>query len=283
MGRVSFAIAEAALEAGAALAAGRAGRRDRPRRGGGARVGRADPRAAVLCNADPKRTLAMLEAGEAESRPPTASGSRPGTSLAGGEAERRADRLPTFSRRRRSRSPAGDGHDHRRRRRRPGRVDAARRGDPAIGFCELYFQTAYDETVAPPGKHVMSVFASTCPTSSPRATGSRAATRSPDWSSTRSRSTRRTFASASRSCRCSARPTSRSGSGSPAATSSRARRCPSRCGTGGSSRALPIDGLYLCGAATHPGGSVIALNGRIAAEAVLAGDRELTGLGRRSH
>ncbi len=31
----------------------------------------------------------------------------------------------------------------------------------------------------------------------------------------------------------------------------------------------PIDGLYLCGAATHPGGSVIALNGRIAADAVL--------------
>ena len=32
----------------------------------------------------------------------------------------------------------------------------------------------------------------------------------------------------------------------------------------------PVDGLYLCGAATHPGGSVIALNGRIAAEQVLA-------------
>ena len=33
----------------------------------------------------------------------------------------------------------------------------------------------------------------------------------------------------------------------------------------------PIDGLYLCGAATHPGGSVIALNGRIAAMRALAG------------
>jgi phytoene dehydrogenase-like protein len=31
----------------------------------------------------------------------------------------------------------------------------------------------------------------------------------------------------------------------------------------------PIDGVYLCGAATHPGGSVIALNGRIAAGEVL--------------
>ena len=31
----------------------------------------------------------------------------------------------------------------------------------------------------------------------------------------------------------------------------------------------PIPGLYLCGAATHPGGSVIAVNGRNAAMAVL--------------
>ena len=31
----------------------------------------------------------------------------------------------------------------------------------------------------------------------------------------------------------------------------------------------PVEGLYMCGAATHPGGSVIALNGRGAAEAVL--------------
>ncbi len=32
----------------------------------------------------------------------------------------------------------------------------------------------------------------------------------------------------------------------------------------------PIPGFYLCGAATHPGGSVIATNGRNAANAVLA-------------
>ncbi|MDQ5874407.1 MAG: NAD(P)/FAD-dependent oxidoreductase, partial [Actinomycetota bacterium] len=31
-----------------------------------------------------------------------------------------------------------------------------------------------------------------------------------------------------------------------------------------------MTGIYLCGAATHPAGSVIALNGRNAAEAVLA-------------
>ncbi len=32
----------------------------------------------------------------------------------------------------------------------------------------------------------------------------------------------------------------------------------------------PMQGVYLCGAGTHPGGSVIAMNGRNAAMAVLA-------------
>ena len=31
----------------------------------------------------------------------------------------------------------------------------------------------------------------------------------------------------------------------------------------------PVPGLYLCGAATHPGGSVMARNGRNAAQVVL--------------
>jgi phytoene dehydrogenase-like protein len=35
----------------------------------------------------------------------------------------------------------------------------------------------------------------------------------------------------------------------------------------------PVVGLYLCGAATHPGGSVIGVNGRNAALAVLV-DRD---------
>jgi phytoene dehydrogenase-like protein len=32
----------------------------------------------------------------------------------------------------------------------------------------------------------------------------------------------------------------------------------------------PMPGFYMCGACTHPGGSVIAINGRNAAMAVLA-------------
>ena len=40
--------------------------------------------------------------------------------------------------------------------------------------------------------------------------------------------------------------------------------------TGVSAPRTPVPGFYLCGAATHPAGSVIALNGRNAADAVLA-------------
>jgi phytoene dehydrogenase-like protein len=40
--------------------------------------------------------------------------------------------------------------------------------------------------------------------------------------------------------------------------------------TGRLSARTPVEGFYLCGAATHPAGSVIALNGRNAAQAVLA-------------
>ena len=61
--------------------------------------------------------------------------------------------------------------------------EACRRGEPAIGFAELYFQTAYDPTVAPPGQHTMSVFAQYAPYElAARRLGRRAATRSASWS-----------------------------------------------------------------------------------------------------
>lgn len=42
-------------------------------------------------------------------------------------------------------------------------ADAARRGHVGIGFAELYFQTAYDDSGAPAGRHVMSAFAQYAP------------------------------------------------------------------------------------------------------------------------
>ena len=41
--------------------------------------------------------------------------------------------------------------------------ESCRRGEPAPEWCEIYFQTAYDPTVAPPGADTMSVFAQYAP------------------------------------------------------------------------------------------------------------------------
>ena len=50
-------------------------------------------------------------------------------------------------------------------------------GHPAPSWAEVYFPSAYDRTVAPPGGHVMSVFAQYVPVRrSPRAPGTRGAT-----------------------------------------------------------------------------------------------------------
>ena len=162
MGRISFAIAEAALEAGATLACGVSVERILPGEGVEIESGELIPAANVVCNADPKRTLGMLDP----------------TSVPAGYRERLESwkvtspvvklnaaltSLPTFT-------AAGDDEPHRAMVTiTPGldacqeAFEACQRGEPGIGFAELYFQTAYDPSVAPPGKHVISVFAHYAP------------------------------------------------------------------------------------------------------------------------
>ncbi|HWE56046.1 MAG TPA: NAD(P)/FAD-dependent oxidoreductase [Acidimicrobiales bacterium] len=152
---------------------------------------------------------------------------------------------------------------------------AARRGEPAPAWCELYFHTAYDPTVAPAGRHAMSVFAQYVPYL--LATG--------DWDGRRDAIADQAIAAIARLA--------------PDVADCIVHRqvlgppdIEARIGlTGGhifQGECLPDQmwdrrfaprtgaaGLYLCGAATHPGGSVIGMNGRNAAMAVLedlAGD-----------
>ena len=162
MGRVSFAIAEAALESGATLAAGVPVARILPGEGVEIESGELIRAPVVVSNADPKRTLAMLGADAA----PAAYRERiegwrtdsPVVKLNAG-----LHRLPAFT--------AADGVEpHRAMVSITPGLDAAqeafeacRRGEPSIGFAELYFQTAYDASVAPPGRHTMSVFAQYAP------------------------------------------------------------------------------------------------------------------------
>jgi phytoene dehydrogenase-like protein len=148
--------------------------------------------------------------------------------------------------------------------------DACRRGEPAPEWCELYFQTPYDPSVAPPGAHTMSVFAQYAPYTLAEGT----------WETRRHEIGDRVLDAIARfapdvaGCIL-----EREVLGPPDVEA--------RVGlTGGhifQGECLPdqmwdrrfasrtrIAGVYLCGAATHPGGSVIGANGRNAAMAVLA-------------
>lgn len=267
---VSFFLCDAAREAGAQVAAGVTVARILPEEGvlleGGERI----TAPVVISNADPVVTLRLL--GDQAS-----SGFR-------SQVERLPIRgctvklsvllseLPNFTSR-----PGTDQPHH------YGQINAplthsewrsaftaAQRGElPEHLWCELYFQSAADKGAAPPGRHTMSVFAQYVPY----------AFSSGSWDDHRERVRKLAFDSIGRYC-----------SNIPAAVIDSQVLGPpdieQRVGlTGGHifqgeclpdymwSRRFPartpMRGVYLCGACTHPGGSVIAINGRNAAMAVL--------------
>ena len=269
MGTVSFLIQEAAVEAGATVATGCEVAAIHPGVGveleGGERV----HARAVVSNADPKRTLSLL----GESAP---SGFRrrvqewriasPVLKINCG-----LSRLPSFPQAAPGVSPhramvtISTGVDDTQ-----AACEAARRGVPAPAWCELYFHTAYDPSVAPPGRHAMSVFAQYVPYELAEGT----------WEARRDAIADQAIASIQRfSPDVADCIVARQVLGPP--------DIEARIGlTGGhifQGECLPdqmwdrrfaartgIAGLYLCGAATHPGGSVIGINGRNAAMAVAA-------------
>ncbi len=281
MGRVSFALADAAVEAGAVLACGVPVAQISPGRGVRLDDGTFLSAPAVVSNADPLRTLALLD----DSDVPAAWPERieawdvrsPVLKLNCGLVRR-----PRFLA-----APAGSDGDFVYRSMivlstgiddTQAAFEAAGRGEVAPDWCELYFQTAYDPTVAPPGRHTMSVFAQYAPYQLAHG----------DWESRRAAIAHQLLARIAQwapdiaECvECwellgppdiEARVGLTGGhifQGSCLPAQMWDRRLPSR---------TPIEGLYLCGAATHPGGSVIGINGRNAAMAVL-GDLLRSGWG----
>jgi phytoene dehydrogenase-like protein len=147
---------------------------------------------------------------------------------------------------------------------------AARDGRlPPRLWTELYFQTAHDPSVAPEGAHTMSVFAQYVPYAFEEGT----------WDSRRFEVGQTALASIGRYC-----------SNIPEAVIAAEVLGPPDIErhvglTGGHifqgeilpdylwdrrlTPSTPMPGVYLCGACTHPGGSVIAVNGRNAAMEVL--------------
>jgi phytoene dehydrogenase-like protein len=268
MGRVSFCLADAAREQGAVVAAGVPVAAIVPGDGVRLESGELVRARAVVSNADPVRTAGLIDADLTDELTARLASWRITSPVI--KLNCALSRLPMFP-------AAGDDPTVYRAQVEIGRsiddtqaaCDAARRGVPAPEWCELYFQTPYDASVAPPGAHTMSVFAQFVPYELARGT----------WDEQRDEIADATLAAIARfapdvaDC-----VVERQVLGPPDVEA--------RIGlTGGhifQGECLPdqmwdrrfaprfgVDGVYLCGAGTHPGGSVMAINGRNAAMAVL--------------
>jgi len=136
-------------------------------------------------------------------------------------------------------------------------------------WTELYFQTVHDPSVAPEGIHTMSVFAQYVPYKFAEGT----------WESRRDQVTRLALASISRytsnipgavlAIETLGPPDIEEKVGLTGGHIFQGECLPSSMWDNRLKARTPMLGVFLCGACTHPGGSVIAVNGRNAAMEVL--------------
>ena len=269
MGQVSFAIAQAARDAGAQLATGVTVAEILPGEGVRLEGGELIRAATVVSNADPKRTVSLLDPAAV---PDHYRARVDGWQIRSPVVKLNAalHRLPRF--------PAASGFKaHRAMIDVTRGLDAAQdafadaeRGVPNIGFSEVYFQTAYDPSVAPSGRHVVSVFAQYAPYTLAEGT----------WDSRRGEiaglilDAMAEFAPDLHDCVADYEvlgpPDIEQRIGLTGGHIFQGETMPDQMWEHRLPARTPVPGLYLCGAATHPAGSVIALNGRNAAMAVLA-------------
>jgi phytoene dehydrogenase-like protein len=274
MGRVSFALRAAAIEAGAVVVTGVEVGAVVPGEGVRLTGGELVRARAVVANTDPKRTLDLCdEAGDgpvpAPFREKVERWRSEGPVV---KVNCAMHRLPTFT----AREPGG-AEPHRGMVTISTGVDAtqaafvrSRAGEPAPAWCELYFHTAYDDSVAPPGRHVMSVFAQYAPYSLAHG----------DWETRRDEIGDLVLARVARfapdveACveerQVLGPPDIEARTGLTGGHIFQGECLPDQMWDRRFAPRTPVPGLYLCGAATHPGGSVIGVNGRNAAMAVLA-------------
>ncbi|MGH2982973.1 MAG: phytoene desaturase family protein [Solirubrobacterales bacterium] len=268
MGRISFAIAGAARAAGAVLAAGVPVARILPGEGVELESGELIRARSVVSNADPTRMLRMLgpdaTPGDYRERLRRWKVRSPVVKL-----NAALSRLPAFA-------AAGSVEPHRAMVTVTHGLDAAQeafeaceRGEPRICFAELYFQSAYDPSVAPPGRQTMSAFAQYAPYELAE----------DDWEGRRTEIGElvldliEAYAPDVRACveeyEVLGPPDIEARIGLSGGNIFQGEALPDQMWDRRLDHRTPIAGLYLCGAATHPAGSVIALNGRNAAMAVL--------------
>jgi phytoene dehydrogenase-like protein len=269
MGMVSFAIADAAREAGAALACGVPVAQILPGEGVVLEDGTRIAARTVVCNADPKVALRLLDGQDVPAdyrerleawkvRSPVvkfnaALRALPDWTAAPGE------RWPAFAT-----IDVTGGLDEAQR-----CFEACDRGEPAVGFGEIYLQTGYDPSPAPDGFHLLSVFGQYAPYELAHGT----------WDERRDEVARQFIDLISRFApgfedlivehEVLGPPDIEQRIGLTGGNIFQGEVTPDQMWEHRLTPRTPVDGVYLCGAATHPGGSVIALNGRNAAHAVL--------------
>jgi phytoene dehydrogenase-like protein len=270
MGMVSFLICDAALEAGAVVATGVPVARIIPGTGVELEGGERIPAPVVISNADPVVTARLLGDSaypawrrQVESVPMKSMTIKVNAALR---------ELPDFKARPGTRMPhhlATINTPLTPAEWREGHADALAGRLPGRVWTEIYLQTAYDPSVAPEGRHVMSIFSQYVPHTFAEGT----------WDDHREAAGRVVLKTIGRFCR-----------NLPDAVLAHEVLGPPdverRVGlTGGHifqgeclpdymwdrrlAYATPMAGVYLCGAATHPGGSVIGINGRNTAYEVL--------------
>jgi phytoene dehydrogenase-like protein len=274
MGMVSFLLCDIATEAGAVVAAGVPVTRIVPAEGVELASGERIAAACVISNADPRATLGLLgPAADPDWAERVRAIPMKGVTV---KVNLTLTELPNFTARPGTRQPHHTGqintplskHEWR---------DFHRMANqgllPPRTWNELYLQTVFDPSVAPAGVHTLSIFAQYVPH----------AFRDGDWGSRRDEVGRTVLGSLARFC-----------SNIPAAVTGMEVLGPPdierRVGlTGGHifqgeilpdqmwDRRLPartpMPGVFLCGAGTHPGGSVMGINGRNAAMELLADGR----------
>jgi phytoene dehydrogenase-like protein len=269
MGRVSFALADAAVEAGAVVAAGVPVTAVVPGEGVRLEGGEMIRARAVVSNADPKRTVALCEYGVPDGFRRRVADWRSESPVL--KVNCALSRLPRFP------SAGPDVQPHRAMVTISTGIDAtqaayesSRRGEPTPEWCELYFQSAYDPSVAPEGGHVMSVFAQYVPYALAAGT----------WDQRREEIADAAITAISRFAPDVADtvvhrevlgpPDVEERIGLTGGHIFQGECLPDQMWHNRFGPRTPVPGVYLCGASTHPGGSVIAINGRNAAMAVHA-------------
>lgn len=273
MGMVSFLIADSAIEVGACIRTGLPVAEIMPGEGVRLQCGTRMQSKVVVCNADPNVALKLL-GNHAEGNWARKVQGVPmkGCTVKLNVALRE---LPNFK----SRPGVHENHHM-------GQVNTPlthqewqssfntmRAGElPENIWTELYFQTAHDPSVAPPGRHTMSVFAQYVPFEF--ANGK-------NWDQMRDQVRDRVINTISQFCsnipdaiehiQVLGPPDIEREVGLTGGHIFQGECMPDNLWEKRLAAATPMSGFYMCGAATHPGGSVIGVNGRNAATVILKG------------